>query len=87
MNRRMIEAAWDSYRRMVLPTDASDVQIKETRQAFFAGAATLFHAVLRAVSPGDEVTPADIDFMQALQTEIDQFGAEIDARVLGALRH
>lgn len=35
---RFIERGWNSYRKL-LPADAPPIQIKETRQAFYAGAA------------------------------------------------
>lgn len=33
---------WDLYRRTVLPADAGDVQVSETRRAFYAGVFSLF---------------------------------------------
>lgn len=87
MSKNWIERSWQSYRRMVVPADAGDVQINETRQAFFAGASILFTALIHGVSEGPEVQPADEQLMADLQREIDEFGQQIDKRVLGAKEH
>lgn len=80
---KLIARAWESYRRAILPSDAGAVQVKETRQAFFAGAAILQTLVMTKVSAGDEITAEDMAMMAALQEELDAFGREIDAAVLG----
>lgn len=79
----LIEHGWRSYRRLVVPADAPQVQVDETRQAFFAGAAILFTAILKVVSPGDDITDDDLRIMESLQHEIDDFGKTLDAKVLG----
>lgn len=81
-NPRWIERAWDRYREMVVPPDAGAVQVDETRQAFMAGAAILFTAMLHGVSEGDEVQEADEKLMADLQAEIDDFGQALDLKVL-----
>jgi hypothetical protein len=44
--RRPFEAAWCRYRSMLVPADASDAQVRETRIAFYAGASIVYDAVL-----------------------------------------
>ncbi|HEY5566018.1 MAG TPA: hypothetical protein VIM81_02070 [Gammaproteobacteria bacterium] len=85
--KRWIERSWQRYLRMVVPADAPDVQVNETRQAFFAGAAILFTALQFGVSEGDEVQPADERLMADIQAEIDTFGEQIDRKVLGSTEH
>ncbi len=87
MTTRFIEKGWESYRRTVVPKDASEVQLKETRQAFFAGAAILFQTIMMSMDSGEEPTDADMRRMQALQDELDEFGAQIDARYLKTTEH
>lgn len=77
-----IERGWQSYRRMVVPPDAPDVQVKECRQAFYAGAAILFEALMLKLDPGEEPNEADMQRMAAIQHELYTFGAEIDKRYL-----
>ena len=63
---------------MVFPVDTGEVQIREMRQAFYAGPTVLCTMLLNGADPGDEVTDGDIAFLQSLQGEIDAFGAEFD---------
>ncbi len=87
MSKKFIELGWNSYKKMVIPADAPDVQIKETRQAFYAGAAILFEGLMGALDGGDEPTDADMHRMAAIQAELDVFGQEIDLRYLKTAEH
>lgn len=86
---KYIERGWDSYRKMVVPADAPQVQIDETRQAFYAGAAILFTTLMQpgVLDPGIEETPNDLKKMADLQAEIDAFGQQLDKRVFGQQEH
>jgi hypothetical protein len=74
---------------MVVPADAPEIQIKETRQAFYAGASILFTVLTMpgVLDPGDEPTDADMQKMADLQAEIDAFGAGLDKRYLNPQEH
>lgn len=72
---------------MVVPKDAPVIQIKETRQAFFAGASLLFETLMIALDPEEEPTDADMQRMADLQNEINEFGQEIDKRAFGSTEH
>lgn len=82
-----IENAWNNYRALVVPKDAPDVQINETRQAFYAGAACLFQTIMIVLEPGAEPTDADMQRMSDIQAELDAFGQEIDRKVLNLPQH
>lgn len=73
--------------KCVIPEDASPVQIKETRQAFYSGAAILFSVLMMDLDEDHEPTDEDMQKMADLQNEIDAFGQEIDADLLGIRRH
>lgn len=77
-----IEEGWSSYREMVIPKDAPEVQINECRQAFFAGAVILMAKIMRSLDPGDEPSDADMQRMADIQDELDAFGQQIDKRYL-----
>ena len=80
-SRRPIERAWDTYRRAAVPEGADDTQVNETRQAFFAGASSVFWAMLMASDePGEGPGMA---LLTNLQAEIDEYGEALDARYLG----
>ena len=83
MKDRPIEALWQSYRNLVVPPDAPEDQLRETKQAFFAGAASLLEAVNNCIlDPGDEPTAGDFERMGKIQDELDEFGANLDRRYL-----
>lgn len=67
-----IATAWDSYRQRVLPANAGPVQVEETRRGFYAGAAAVFGSVVEQLSPGEEITEADVAILEAIQRELDE---------------
>ena len=77
-----LAAMWDSYRKLVIPANASAVQITETRQAFYAGATALYHFLMDSVSLDDEITGGDMLLMETIQAEVMEFAAEFDKAVL-----
>lgn len=48
---KYIAGGWDSYRKMCVPAGASDVQVRECRQAFYSGAAVLFQTIMVILDP------------------------------------
>jgi hypothetical protein len=70
---KIIESAWLDYREKVIPADAPDIQIDETRKAFYAGAGQLFQSILRVLGPGEEPTDADLTIMDGIQEELEAF--------------
>ncbi|MGI9251162.1 MAG: hypothetical protein ACR2PR_08190 [Pseudohongiellaceae bacterium] len=80
-----IAKLWAGYEAAVMPKDAGPVQREETRQAFFAGACSLW-ALMQGDqffdqdSDGLDPTADDMASMMALQEEVDTFGAELDLR-------
>ena len=77
---KYIEDQWNSYRAMCVPKDASEVQVKETKQAFYAGASILFTFLMQTLDGGTEETAADLQKMADLQAEIDAFGHSMDKK-------
>lgn len=84
---KFIQSAWTSYRKMVVPPDAPPIQIQECKQAFFAGAATLFNCLLNGFDSSDDITKSDLQSMADIQSEIDDFGQQIDRRYFGDKEH
>jgi len=81
-----IETAWKRFERMVVPADASAVQRSEMRKSFYAGAAIVFKVITQNVSEGEEVQESDLKLLDDIAREVDEFGVELDAAVLG-IRH
>lgn len=70
---KLIGAEWNQYRERVMPADAGPVQVKETRRAFYGGAAILLAIVVGNVSEGEAVADGDLEMMDDLKAELDQF--------------
>lgn len=84
---KYIERGWESYMKYVMPKDAPPVQVKETRQAFYSGAAVLFWTLMMDLDEDHEPTDEDLQKMENLQKEIDAFGQQLDFELLGIRRH
>ncbi len=64
--------AYDSYAKMI-PADADTIQRQETRRAFYAGGTALLHAIMSALTSDEEPTEQDLQTMDAIQAELDDF--------------
>lgn len=71
--RRLIREGWYQYSERVMPASASAIQKRETRQAFYAGAAHLWEAFIRALGPGEDADPPDLALAEGVQKEIDDW--------------
>lgn len=75
--KRILEA-WKSYERDILiPARAGAIQIQETRRAFYAGAQTLFFAIMNMLDPGQEATDADLVKMDEIEQELKSFVEDV----------
>jgi hypothetical protein len=61
----------------VVPKDASDVQIEETKQAFFSGGISIFYLMLNMMDEGLEPTAQDLRKMSWLSEEMDAFAETV----------
>jgi hypothetical protein len=82
MTKKYIEDSWQGYRKLLSP-NAGEVQVAETRQAFYAGAAVLFKGIMIAMDPGEEPTQGDMELMDSINQELQDFSAELDKKVFG----
>ncbi len=69
---------WDEYVRLTMPKNASQVQLHETRKAFFFGAATVFFGQLAILEEGEDATEKDLAIMDDVHSELDAFLEEMD---------
>jgi len=80
MKRRYILEEWNAFATGVLPKNVSDVQRREMRRAFYAGAHSILYAIMRVLSPGsDDVTATDLEIMQSIEAEATAFAEDIKA--------
>jgi hypothetical protein len=64
---------WKSYRQRVIPPTAPDIQVIESKRAFYAGGYSLFMLMQKAVSSGEEITKDDLRLMERLAREYKEF--------------
>ncbi len=74
MKRCYIRESWNSYRREVIPADAPQVQIVESRKAFFAGAVALLGTIMNGLTAGPNSTPQDEQMMLDISSELRDYG-------------
>jgi hypothetical protein len=79
MKSDRVRRQWEGYRERVVPADAPPVQVQESQRAFYAGAWALFQTLILGVSDGPNVEPQDEAFMEALETELRTFAADVEA--------
>lgn len=77
---KLIEVGWTALRVLVIPPNASEIQLREMRMAFMAGAQHLFATVLSILEPGTEPTEADMKRLDLIQKELDDFAQEMKLR-------
>lgn len=82
-----LHAAWENYQRMVLPSIAGPGQVTACKMAFFTGASVTLQVIMIGMSDGSEPTDTDVELLSILQAEMAEFGQELDAAVLGKVRH
>lgn len=76
-NPKTIAEAWQIYDTRVLPDVAGEVQRKETRRAFYAGAMVLLDIMMAGVSDDPEFTEADQALGDRIQAELAQFSDDL----------
>ena len=74
---KLIEQAWDLYRERVIPPQAGEVQVDESRKAFYAGATALFTSIMAGLGSGDEATVEDLSLLDGVRDELDEYVAGI----------
>jgi hypothetical protein len=75
---RTLSEQWDNFRLLCIPVDAPAAQLREMQRAFYAGAGA--HHDITVALGEDEVTEEEgIATLDALQTELLQFGKKVEA--------
>ncbi len=70
---KLIEAGWLTYRHRVMPATCGQVQVTETRTAFFAAAQYLFTSLMTILEPDAEPTENDVKRIDAIAQELKAF--------------
>ncbi len=70
---------WAEFFARCIPPEASEIQRRETRRAFYAGGAALFQTILTLLEPGAEPTEGDLLLLDDLKAEFDGFAKDLEA--------
>lgn len=70
---KLMEAGWAGLRLACGLMDAPPDQLKEMRQAFFAGGQHLFSSIMNVLDSDREPTMADLQRMSAIADELEAF--------------
>lgn len=74
---KFIEREWQSFVRAVQIENAPDLQKREMRRVFFAGARAYSSLLMRLTEAGDEPTDGDMALMEALEVEMAAFARDV----------
>lgn len=78
MRQKRIMEQWLSYRRDVIPGDAPQIQVDESRKAFYAGAAALLGTITKNLTPDHEPTAKDLTMMDEIAAELEEHMREVE---------
>lgn len=76
---RLLAREWESFAEACELQDAPDIQKREMKRAFMAGARSYSGFLMRHASAGDEVTAEDLAMMMALEVEMAAFLKDVMA--------
>src|SRR4051794_39538532 len=74
---KLIEVGFAVLCATAIPSDAPEVQVREMRMAYMAGAQHLFSSILSILDPGGEPTEADLHKMDLINAELRAFHDEV----------
>jgi biotin synthase-like enzyme len=77
MEKKILDTAWRSFAEQVVPLHASDLQRREMRRVFMAGAQALMTGILEMLDPGHEPTESDLYMMDSVATELNDFARDV----------
>lgn len=78
---KLIEAGFVGMRLACDLQNAPADQLREMRMAFFAGAQHLFSSIMTILEPGAEPTDKDLARMDLIETELQEFIKDFEARL------
>lgn len=79
---KIIEAGWLAMKIMAVPAGATEAQMRDMRNCFFAGAQHLYASILAVLDPGSDATEQDMARMTLIDEELKQFVAKLKAEIL-----
>lgn len=74
-----IATEWQEYGTKVLPPNCSQIQLQETRRAFYAGVVSALH-IMSKIGEDDCTEEEGATILEGLQQECEQFFSQIGTR-------
>lgn len=75
---KLIEAGWVALRLAAIPDRAPEIQLREMRMAYMAGAQHLFSCMMSIMDEDREPTDADMNRMDLIHKELEAFRSELE---------
>lgn len=66
-----IKSTWDSYKAEVVPENAHEVQVLETKRAFYAGVSSAMNIITNKVADMEEEEA--MTYLDGIEQELNQF--------------
>ena len=79
---KLIEAGFIGLRIAAMDKDAPEIQVREMRMAFFAGAQHLFGTIMTVLEPDAEPTEKDMERLSLVDKELREFIADFARRYI-----
>jgi len=79
IKQKSLAEQWQDFAFLTGVAFASNIQRQEMRRAFYAGAASIFDAMMIGLDEDHEPTVADMNYMTSLADEMERFGKDIAA--------
>lgn len=68
-----LKQMWNQFQERVLPSNCSEIQLRETKRAFYAGAECLLSTIMSNLTSDAEPTEEDFKMMNDLHQEFLDF--------------
>ena len=82
----LMEIGWIAMLRFIVPREASETQVAETRKAFFMGADHLFASIMNVMDSDREVTEEDLRRMDMIEAELKAFRKQVTSHHVAPAR-
>lgn len=79
MKRQLMLEQWNEFSRRVLPVNASEVQRREMKRAFYAGAQAILFRVIVGFTPESDPTEEDLRMIDGIDRELQDFTEAVKA--------
>lgn len=70
-----IAELWESYRAECVPADASEEQVRESKQAFYGGVAAFYFQIMGGIGCGRVSEDVGEAYLEGIEREIAEFVA------------